>query len=429
MLRNPRSTPQSPSLGLKTRTFSQHIRAQARVVEDNGASSAMSRPRIIVKGPHKEKEPDHKQQLLSQLENIPKDTQTLLIDEDTPSDTEWALLGDHFTNVSELEVNTGYNEELNDEKMPLEWPLRRLVVSSASGELFQSPFVLEGKVNYLALFLTCGLRFEGPTTKEFHALHKEAVKKGEIEERYITLHEGTPDERKIELTILPEIISMWMRDKYTAPQDPEQQPEPVSSEDINLRTLEILENDAIDTFTRLTLARGHLALCLDTLNIRSTHGRDFHYTPEDIFRQILPQLVELKTFAFSVGEVFSDENLLPLLYKDFPPNLSTLRFRGPVSLAKTEQWPEWIKSFENPEYLPNLKTLSFVLDLNYEKKPDEDRKKDVAAPEDVLREAKVACDQLYAAAEKRGITIEPFYDEWAPRCSIFRQVDERWEKM
>lgn len=273
------------------------------------------------------------------------------------------------------------------------------------------------------------MRFEGPTSEEFRTLHKEAVEKGDIEARFITVNEGTPDERKIEVTFLPEIINLWMRNKYTAPQDPDSQPEPVLAEDINLRTLEILENDAIDTFTRLTLARGHLALALDTLNIRSTRGLDFHYTHEEMFRQILPQLVELKTFVFAAGEVFDSENFLSLLYKDFPPNLSTLRFRGPVSLAKSEQWPEWIKSFENPEYLPNFKTLSFVLDLNYEKKPDDTRKKDVAAPEEVLRDAKTACNQLYAAAEKRGITVEPFYDEWAHRSSIFRQVDERWEKM
>lgn len=332
----------------------------------------------------------------------------LLIDEDTPSDTEWALLGEHFNNVSDLQVSTGWNEELNDEKMPLQWPLQRLSISSACGELFRSPFVLEGKVKHLTLYLTCGLRFEGPTTKEFHTLHKEAVKKGDIEVRYITVHEGTPDERKIELTILPEIIHRWMRDKYTAQQDPEAQPEYFAAEDINLRTLEIFENDAIDTFNRLALARGHLALCLDTLNISSTRGLDFHYTPDDVFRQILPQLVELKTFVFAAGEVFTSESFLPMLYKDFPPNLSTLRFRGPVSLAKSKEWPEWIKSFEDSEYLPNLKKLSFVLDLDYEKKPDDRRKKIIAASEEILREARTACDQLHAAAERRGITVEPF---------------------
>lgn len=115
-------------------------------MEDNGATNVKSHPKVIVKGPHKEKESEHKQQLLSQLENIPKETQTLLVDEDTPSDTEWALLGEHFNNLNDLKVNTGFNEELNDEKMPLEWPLKRLEISSASGELIRSPFVLEGKV-------------------------------------------------------------------------------------------------------------------------------------------------------------------------------------------------------------------------------------------------------------------------------------------
>ncbi|KAK2755107.1 hypothetical protein FQN54_006636 [Arachnomyces sp. PD_36] len=392
------------------------------------ANSIDERPTVIVKGPHDEEKSDHKQHLLSQLEKIPKNAPKLLIDKDTPSDTEWAILGEHFSHVNDLHLSTGWNEELNDQLMPSNWPLERLTLDSASGELTQTPFILEGKVKRLSLFLTSGLRFEGPTSEEFRGLYKEAVENGDIEAKYITVDEGKPEERKIELVTLPEIIYKWMKDKYTNP-EPEAQPQTYTAEDINLRTLEILENDAMDTFTRLTLARAHLSLALDTLSIRSTHGNDFHFTCEDLFSQILPQLVGLQKLILAVGEISEDESFLPSFYKLFPPNLSTLRFRGPVSLAKSDQWPEWIKSFENPDYLPNLKTLSFVLDLNYETKPDETRNKDVAASEEVLREAKTACNQLYAAAEKRGIKVEPFYDEWAERCKIFRQVDERWEKL
>lgn len=393
------------------------------------AEEVKARISVIVKGPRKEKESDHKQQLLCQLEKIPKDTQALHIDEETPSDAEWALLGEHFNNVDDLLLSTGWSEELNDEKLPLHWPLKRLMIDSASGDVVQSPFVLEGKVEHLALLLTSGLRFEGPTNEEFAHLYKESVEKGDIEGQYVTVDEGTPEERKVEIIFFPKIIRKWMDDKYSKPQDPESQPKKLNPEDINLRTLEIIENDAMDAFTRLTLARGRLATSLDTLNIRSTNGCEFDFTHEQMFSQILPQLGRLETLVLTVGEVFYYEDSLPSLYKFFPPNISTLRFRGPASLVKSKQWPEWVKSFENPEYLPNLKTLSVALDLNYEEGPDGIRKKEVGASKNALRQAKKACNQLYAAAKKRGILVEPFHDKWAKRSLHCRQVDKRWEKL
>jgi hypothetical protein len=97
---------------------------------------------VEVEGPHHAEDSNHEDDLLSQLESFPKGIQTLKIDEDTPSNTEWSLLGNHFTGIKNLEMNSGFNEELNDENMPLHWPLERLLISSAGAEVFRSPFVI-----------------------------------------------------------------------------------------------------------------------------------------------------------------------------------------------------------------------------------------------------------------------------------------------
>jgi hypothetical protein len=118
---------------------------------------------------------------------------------------------------------------------------------------------------------------------------------------------------------------------------------------------------------------------------------------------------------------------LPLLFRHFPPNLSTLRFRGPVSLSKSKHWNKWVGSFADPRYLPNLRRLSFVLDLDYEKEGT-GRKKVIRAQAERLSEANAACKQLFDCVENRGIAIEPFRDEWAEKSKAFEQVDERFEQ-
>lgn len=421
---------------------------------------------VEVDGPYHAEDSDHGDDLLSQLESIPKGIQTLKIDEDTPSNTEWSLLGSHFTGIKNLEMNSGFNENLNDENMPLHWPLERLLINSAGAEVFRSPFVLQGRVKHLILLLTCGLRFEGPTTAELYRANKEALARGEKERQYVTLHEGTPKERKIELTFLPDLVLQYMKEKYTKPdgdlevnedrvsmspsephpkeksesasasinQQVKPQPEEVTPD---LTKLEILENDAIDTFSRMTLALPHVIEHVSTVNIRSTHNLDFHFTTEEMFSEIVPQLTELKTLVLSVGEVFENDSFLPELYKQFPPNISTLRFRGPISLARSDQWTDWMTSFASTDFLPNLKRLSFVLDLHYETPNGSEsgksscftRRKLAKAPDEMLREGQEACKRLYTAVGQREVIVEPFHDEWAEHYKHFRQVDERWVQL
>ncbi|OBT65484.1 hypothetical protein VE03_05042 [Pseudogymnoascus sp. 23342-1-I1] len=381
---------------------------------------------LEVRGPQKEDEDGHKEALLSQLQDVQKEIQSLKIDDDTPSDTEWRLMGDHFSDIRNLEMEADFNEDLNDKLIPTHWPLERLLISSSCGETFCSPFVLEGRVKHLTLLLTAGLRFEGPTSSELMRANKEAIAKGEGKVDYLTVREGTPEERKIEIVSLPGLAFDWLRDKYTNP-DRSSNPETPAPENISMEILEVLENDAIDTFSRMTLALPHVVTNLKTLNLRSTSGLDFHYTPKEMFQEILPQLTNIKTFVFSVGDVFGEADFLPLFYPHFPPNISTLRFRGPVSLAKSEHWNKWLEAFAKPEYLPNLTRLSFVLDLAYDDEEGRGRKR--LASEDELRDGKAACKQLFDGLKSRGIVVEPFHDEWAEQSVFFDKVDERWEQI
>lgn len=125
---------------------------------------------VVVKGPHTDA-PDLESHLQQKLQSISKNVTHLLIDKDTPSNVEWAILGAHFNNVEDLELESGFNEELNDRNIPLHWPLKRLALSSAGGELVQSPFIRQGTIHHLKLNFTCNLRFEGPTSDELRKAH------------------------------------------------------------------------------------------------------------------------------------------------------------------------------------------------------------------------------------------------------------------
>ncbi|TPX24998.1 hypothetical protein DIZ76_010447 [Coccidioides immitis] len=168
------------------------------------------------------------------------------------------------------------------------------------------------------------------------------------------------------------------------------------------RILEIVENDAMDTLCRMVMSLSDVVYNLNTLKICSTEALDFSFIGPQTFESILPTLENLDTLVLSVGEVFGDYDVLPSqLYKSFPPNLATLRFRGPGSLVTSEHWKGWVESFGSPDFLPKLKKLGFVLDLDYEEAEKDSYRKvnKVEIPaEERLEQAKAACDELHRAA-------------------------------
>ncbi|MCJ1350872.1 MAG: hypothetical protein MMC33_000853 [Icmadophila ericetorum] len=166
-------------------------------------------PRAVVEvcGPRGQ-EPGVLKDLQLQLDRIPKDVEWLTVDNDTPSNSEWDLLGSHFTSVKDLHIDAGWNEKWNDEKLPLHWPLDRLVISSSIADVCRSPWIQEGRVRHLVLALTSGLGFEGPTVEELQQAHDEKIKS---EEKKAQKLEGG----KITITYIPDLVHEWMKEKYS----------------------------------------------------------------------------------------------------------------------------------------------------------------------------------------------------------------------
>ncbi|KAJ5537562.1 hypothetical protein N7494_007041 [Penicillium frequentans] len=372
---------------------------------------------VMVKGPHTD-DPNLEKHLQQQLKSISKNVTRLLIDEDTPSDAEWALLGAHFNNVEDLELESGFNEQLNDKNIPFHWPLKRLALSSACGDLVQSLFIRQGMVHHLKLNFTCNLRFEGPTSDELRKAHREAIDRGEKEVEYLG------KDSQIQVTYLPQMVCEHMSKVYSSPErklDPENEP-PVGP--INLQSLEIFENDALDTLCRMYGALPHLVYNLHTLRLRSTTGLDFGLVGEETFRQLLPGLDNLKVLNLTVGDIFDNPLYLPTLYNALPPNLTTLYLRGPASLTKSEHWADWLRAFESSNFLPHLQHLAFVLDLHYPEEKTGWGRKETEAPLDLLEYARRECQPLYDSARRRGIHLEAMPKE--PESPALRPVDSRW---
>ncbi|KAH6877059.1 hypothetical protein B0T10DRAFT_496970 [Thelonectria olida] len=320
--------------------------------------------------------------------------QALDLIEDTPTNDEWEMLGEKFRGVRWLAVDSGFNEDWTDDTFPRHWPLEAVVIASACGHLITTPAILDGGIPHLVLLLTCGLRFEGPTNNELSEMD-------ELEDPPVEAQEG-----ELKIIYLPGRVSRWMYNKYAGgcefPNYEGHRSKPPS----RMRTLEILENDAIDTFQRFALACGHVVDNLDRLNIRSTSGLDCRMCPEDMFTVMLASLKNLKHLELSVSsKTFHDPAILPNLYNCFSPNLESLKFRGPLSLARTDTFGEWVKAFGRADYLPKLKRLSFVLD-----EPSGEAEKPADAKS--LHSARLKVEALLKAAQGRNVAAEDFHDPW-----------------
>ncbi|KAJ7651733.1 hypothetical protein DFH06DRAFT_1207965, partial [Mycena polygramma] len=284
--------------------FGQHKRMQNRYLS-------------IMSGPKKVVELDMNKPLQEQLTSAPRDADALRLDKDIPSDADWDLLSNHFLSVKDLSMDSGYRERLNDEKIPLHWPLEKLTISSSCGEVCRSPWILEGRVPHL-----------GPTMAELFEAHRAA---GKVEPR----KPGGP------ITVIygPDLAEAWLREKH-ANKDPQDEEAAAAAADEDgqksqLNTLEIIHNDARDTLFRYRIL-------------------------EDVF----PQLVQLRTLVLVLGDHYDNRAQLFDFFQYLPPNLRVLRFRSSVSLAANEDVVErWVKAFGDPAFLPGLERLSFVLDL------------------------------------------------------------------
>jgi hypothetical protein len=296
--------------------------------------------------------------LPEQLFSAPSNTTHLTVENVRPYPDDWMLLSDHFTSVTHLEMDSGFQEMFADGDIPLHWPLEKITISSACGDTCQSPWILKGKVRHLVLFYTAGLRFEGPTSDELLKAHWDAVDKGE--------KEAPNTISGIRIIFMSDLVTDWMREKDTR-QDDVSDADTINQLQINLRILEIVHNDMHDTFCCYVQACPALISSVETLSLVGIDllCSDLGHSPQDILSQVLPQLTSLKYLVLILGDRYADREQLPNLVHSLPPNLEVLRFRSSVSLAETKALfdAKWVSSFADPSFLPHLQTLSFVLDL------------------------------------------------------------------
>ncbi|KAL1633892.1 hypothetical protein SLS58_010881 [Diplodia intermedia] len=297
--------------------------------------------------------------LQPQLDNAPRHVEKLYLAKDIPTNDHWVLLSNHFTSVKDLHLDSGWNERLNDRDIPLHWPLEKITISSACRETCKSPWILEGRVPHLVLNHTSGLRFEGPTDKELVQPKLQALQ-GNPPRRLppsriprLARHHSPPISAS-------DLVDERKRNKHANGTDNASDKKP----DSQLKTLEIAHNDVLDTLHNYNVARPCLLASVQTLSLVASGDNDMNVCDERILESVLPRLTRLTTLVLVLGDNFADRDQLPALFRSLPPNLETLRLQSSVSLARDAVVDEWIDAFENPAFLPRLKSLSIALDLD-----------------------------------------------------------------
>ncbi|KAK4096676.1 hypothetical protein N658DRAFT_511001 [Parathielavia hyrcaniae] len=278
------------------------------------------------------------------------------------------ILGHHFTNVRFLKVATGWGEDWNDDKFPLDWPLKLLVIADAITERITTPSIMEGKIQSLVLLFTAALRFESADSKE---LMKDAEP---LDTVYPPIKEEDPEpQADVEPSATPPSLTEGaMPSGASLPAPGAEPPKPQQ------------------------LSQGQ--------------------SPKESSAMYTTLLAWVK-----VLESDDDDDDL-FLHAFLPPDLELLHFRGPVSMAAH------LDAFaaalaQHHTFLSRLRRISFVLDL-----PDKASGSPREASLEQLRAAHQACRRLlHATVRERRAVVEGFAEPWVEEHGgLFWEVDDRW---
>ncbi len=351
-----------------------------------------------------------------------------------PDNDQWEALGQYFTNLRFLRVDSGWNEDWIDDKFPLNWPLELLLISDAGGELVTTPVITQGRVKQLVFLFTCELRFEGPTTKDLmkdaeqlHFIpHKEKAPDAESDHQgEATPEAGESKPSGAKIFFVPHEVNKWVYHEYMDGDfvlNPDlNADEPASA----MTSLQILGNDALQMLTFMSLGKFHVVASLEDLTLDSRGGNDLIHFPPSLFLAILSSLARLKHLKLTLG---SDEYAAlldgaegkPFLQAALPAHLETLHFRGPVSMLP--HLDAFAAAFASDDFLPSLRRISFVLD-----QPDEGSDSPKEPSLEQLRAAHAGCTRVLATAAARGVVVDDFCEPWVEEHSgLFSPVDNRW---
>jgi hypothetical protein len=225
--------------------------------------------------------------------------------------------------------------------------------------------------------------------------------------------------------------------------------------------LSIIENDANDLFYRLNNAAPEVKYRLKTLYLRTTNGFDLFESPN-------PRLAPIEAGTFDGFQLFCSLKALTLVlgtkyvYEGFenvwyniPSSLETLHFRGSAHAIfvldniPKDGFKKWTEAMRKPEFLPNLKTFSFMLDMvatrsrkvyaaeyltldakDISLNPDPlvINTRDYTLRDENQNRAFEACIPLLTAARDRGIKVEKFIDPYPDYWPDLAPIDKRWEE-
>ncbi|KAF2141556.1 uncharacterized protein K452DRAFT_287519 [Aplosporella prunicola CBS 121167] len=346
---------------------------------------------------------DLKQPVQPQLVNEHRDAEYLKLD-NVNEDADWGLVNDHFKSVKELYMDGGWDEELHDDKVPPHWPLEKITLSGACDlKACRSRWITKGLVKHLVLYYPCHLLVEN-----------------------LKLAELDKDEH-----ILPEKYHGKMIKWTAAEEDPRFDWEQHMPYKPKLEILEISENDARDTIFIWASSSPHLLRRLRTLSLIAWNGCDLWYTPGEGLELVLPHLTNLETLVIGLDDIYKDAKQLAQIFDALPPNIHTLRFRGSRSLARddADHYQKWINKFDDPAFLPKLKTLSFILDLEDRHAHEGRDIEQIEGPPVTTAEAKRATERFCQAAERRGVKVEPFFGSWTESFTLALDrtpIDPEW---
>ncbi len=347
-----------------------------------------------------------------------------------PSNGQWEALGRHFTSVRFLNIGAGWDEDWNDGKFPLHWPLELLFISDSGGERITTPAIMDGRITHLILFYACEMRSEGPVTKELmrdaeqlHFIpHKRMAPDSEAE----TAKSEGERPTGVHVFSVPHELHRWVYDKYAGRKivlSTDGKSDPPSA----MKSLQILGNDALQMLTFMALAKFHLVGSLESLTLDSQSKTDLLHVPPGLFLAVLPGLLGLQHLKLTLGShvyaaLLNAAEGQPFLHTAVPANIETLHFRGPVSMAA--HLDEFAAAVGSDDFLPKLKRISFVLDQS-----DNVRASNSPTEPSLeqLRTAHIACKKVWDAAAERGIAVEELWEPWVEEhAGLFKAVDNRW---
>lgn len=362
---------------------------------DNGDPEEHSRRRL-----------DISQQLSAQ--DVPADIPALRLTGHAPLPSDWHLLGERLTRVAHLGVEVPEGGDVwAEESLPSHWPLESVIVTAINPASLRLRLVYEGRVPHV-VFMYCDRVWPSVSFSMDELAAIETLYASSSARSTAGSGDGNDDAAPKGGTSGGEGAGTVLQ-QTAGPR---------------LHTLELIENDAAVQFIFLSSDLPAMLRSVSNLAIRSTSGEWHTIFPNSPFYENLATLTNLRHLELTLSEMHGAASLAQIP-DAMPSGLESLWFRGPVGREGRELVKVWVERFRDPEYLPGLRKLGFVLDVALVKGEGERERVQGEAEEEDLRLAREACDALWEVMRVRSVVEERIEERWESPGFIL-PVDSRW---